>query len=66
MPEAIIRDGDRKSAISSIGVDNFSTFFFFKLRHRLGHTRVHAARIFESRKPEMASKIPEIFYAFGP
>ena len=67
---AIFGDGDLKSApFLVLGlVPWYLKIFLFsnKLRHRLRHTRVHAARIFcGCRAGAMASEIHEI-YALGP
>ena len=53
-------------AISRIGAVpryKMGQFFYFqtKLRHRLRHTRAHAARFLQMQRGERASKIPEFF-----
>ena len=65
---AIIGDGDRKRApFLVLGLARCGTFFsILSLRNHLRHARTCCEDFCGWRAGEMASKIPEIFYAFGP
>ena len=67
---AIIGDGDRKRAISSIGVGTMIWAIFLFLEQiapsPAAHTRTCCEDFCGCREGEMASEIHEIFYTFGP
>ena len=70
LKRVVIGDGDRKRAISSIGADPMIWDNFTTYRTNCALPAAHARTCREDfrrcRAREMASEIPQIFYAFGP
>ena len=69
LKRVVIGDGDRKRAISSIGADSMIWDNFTTCRTNCASPAAHARTCCEDfrrcRGREMASEIPQIFYAFG-